>query len=282
MLPTTIKTGSYREPTMHLIAFGLTDTGKVRQHNEDAILLDSSLSLYAVADGMGGHKGGEVASRICLDSMKDYLLQASKGHAPLVGEVDTSHSEATNLLGSAVRFANQAVFEAAYTKPEWRGMGTTIVALTIRGGKVSIAHVGDSRAYLLRQGRFQQLTQDHSWIEEQVRAGLMTRDEALLKQGRNVLTRAVGQEETVKVDLNELELKSADLLMLCSDGLFGMVTDEEIAALIASSSSLETACTELVACANGRGGRDNISVILLKVIEKHGVLAGMKRFFKTG
>jgi protein phosphatase len=265
---------------MELTAFGLTDVGQVRPHNEDAILLEPSLHLYAVADGMGGHKGGEFASRICLDTMRDYLQMAAKGHAPLVGEAAAAHSEAANLLGSAVRFANRVVFEAAFSKPEWRGMGTTIVALTFSGSKVAIAHVGDSRAYLLRQGRFKQITEDHSWIEEQVRAGLMSRDEALSAKGRNVLTRAIGQEEDVLVDLDELELQSGDCLLLCSDGLFGMVADEEIAALIGVAKNPEAACRELVACANGRGGRDNISVILLSVVEGKGLLAGMKRLFK--
>ena len=267
---------------MQLTAYGLTDVGQVRPHNEDSILLEPALNLYAVADGMGGHKGGEFASRICLDTMRDYLLMAAKGQASLVGESDATHSEAANLLGSAVRFANRAVFEAAFSKPEWRGMGTTIVALTVADNKVSIAHVGDSRAYLLRGGQFKQLTQDHSWIEEQVRAGLMSRDEALFAKGRNVLTRAIGQEDPVLVDLDELELQAGDRLLLCSDGLFGMVADEEIAALIGTSGNSEAVCRELVACANGRGGRDNISVILLSAGEEKGLLAGMKKLFTRG
>ena len=264
---------------MQLTTFGLTDVGKVRPHNEDSILLAPELHLYAVADGMGGHKAGEFASRICLDTMKDYLQMAAKGHAPLVGEADSAHSDAANLLGSAVRFANRAVFEAASAKPEWRGMGTTIVALTVNGSHVSIAHVGDSRAYLLRGGKFSQLTEDHSWVEEQVRAGLMSHEEAMVAKGRNVLTRAMGQNDDVKVDLDELELRTGDTLLLCSDGLFGMVADEEIAALLAVSASVEKACTELVACANGRGGRDNISVVLISAAEEKGLLAGVKRLF---
>lgn len=264
---------------MELTCFGLTDVGQVRKHNEDSILLEPSLQLYAVADGMGGHKGGEFASRICLDTMKDYLLMAAKGHAPMVGEPDASHSEAANLLGSAVRFANRAVFEASFSTPEWRGMGTTIVALSIRDNRAVIAHVGDSRAYLLRGGQFRQLTEDHSWVEEQVRAGVMTRDEALFAKGRNVLTRAIGQEELVQVDLDEQELQPGDNLLLCSDGLFGMVADEEIAALIGVAKTPEAACRELVACANGRGGRDNISVILLSVGAGRGLLAGVRRLF---
>lgn len=267
---------------MELTVFGQTDVGQVRPHNEDSILLEPSLQLYAVADGMGGHKGGEFASRICLDTMRDYLQMAARGHAPLVGEADAVHSEAANLLGSAVRFANRAVFEASFSKPEWRGMGTTIVALTVAGNRVAIAHVGDSRAYLLRKGAFKQITEDHSWIEEQVRAGLMSRDEALFAKGRNVLTRAIGQEEAVQVDLDELELQAGDSLLLCSDGLFGMVADEEIAALIGVARNPEEACRELVACANGRGGRDNISVILLTAGEEKGLLAGVRRLFTKG
>jgi protein phosphatase len=267
---------------MELTVFGLTDVGQVRTHNEDSILLEPALNLYAVADGMGGHKGGEFASRICLDTMRDYLQMAVKGRAPLVGEVDGSYSEAANLLGSAVRFANQAVFEAAFSKPEWRGMGTTIVAVTVQVAKVSIAHVGDSRAYLLRGRKFKQLTEDHSWVEEQLRAGVMTRDEALFAKGRNVLTRAIGQEESVLVDLDELELQAGDSLLLCSDGLYGMVADEEIAALVSVAKTPDQACRELVACANGRGGRDNISVILLSVGAEKGLLVGMKKLFTRG
>jgi len=267
---------------MQLTAFGLTDVGQVRTHNEDSILLEPALNLYAVADGMGGHKGGEFASRICLDTMKDYLQMAAKGRAPLVGEVDGSSSEAANLLGSAVRFANQAVFEAAFSKPEWSGMGTTIVAVTVQVAKVSIAHVGDSRAYLLRGGKFKQLTEDHSWVEEQVRAGVMTRDEALFAKGRNVLTRAIGQEESVLVDLDELELQAGDSLLLCSDGLYGMVADEDTAGLVSVAKTPDQACRELVACANGRGGRDNISVILLSVGAEKGLLAGVKKLFTRG
>lgn len=267
---------------MKIISFGMTDVGQVRSHNEDAILLEPSLHLYAVADGMGGHKGGEVASKICLDTLKDYLTRVAQGQMPLMGAADPACSRAANLLGSAVRFANRAVFEAASAKPEWRGMGTTVVALTVADDQAVIAHVGDSRAYLLRSGRFEQLTEDHSWIEEQVRAGLMSRDEALFAKGRNVLTRAIGQEANVKVDLDELALQSGDSLLLCSDGLYGMVADEEIAALISSARSPEAACRELVACANGRGGRDNISVILLAVDREQGMLAGVKRLFTKG
>lgn len=267
---------------MELTTFGMTDVGRVRAHNEDAILLEPALHLYAVADGMGGHQGGQFASKICLDTMKDYLQMAAKGHAPLVGSADSGHSSEANLLGSAVRFANRAVFEAAFAKPEWRGMGTTIVAVLVSGNRVSIAHVGDSRAYLLRNGSFRQLTEDHSWIEEQVRAGLMTRDEALSAQGRNVLTRAIGQEESVQVDLDELELHVGDQLLLCSDGLFGMLADKEIAALISVAASPEAACKELVSCANGRGGRDNISVLLLTASEEKGLLAGLRRVFIRG
>ncbi|MGB4600361.1 MAG: Stp1/IreP family PP2C-type Ser/Thr phosphatase [Trichlorobacter sp.] len=267
---------------MELTACGLTDVGLVRSRNEDAILLEPSLNLYAVADGMGGHKGGEFASKICLDTLKDYLTRAAQGRAPLVGDLDSAHSPLANLLGSAVGFANRAVFEAACAKPEWRGMGTTLVAVTIADNRVAIAHVGDSRAYLLRNGHFEQLTQDHSWIEEQVRAGLMNRDEALFAKGRNLLTRAIGQDATVKVDLDELELQDGDCLLLCSDGLYGMVADEEIAALVSAAASPQAACRELVACANGRGGRDNISVILLTAEAGKGLLAGVKRLFTEG
>lgn len=267
---------------MEITAFGLTDVGQVRPHNEDSILLEPSLGLYAVADGMGGHRGGEFASRICLDILRDYMGMAANGHAPLVGERDSLHSEAANLLGSAVRFANRAVFDAASSKPEWQGMGTTIVAVTAQDRMLNIAHVGDSRAYLLRDGHLRQLTEDHSWIEEQVRAGLMSRDEAMSAKGRNVLTRAIGQEEMVKVDLDELELKLGDRLIICSDGLFGMVTDPEIAALTTAAASVDEACNELIACANGRGGRDNISVVVLSVSGGEGLLSGVKRFFTGG
>lgn len=264
---------------MQLDSFGLTDRGLVRRNNEDSIMLEPQLSFYAVADGMGGHKGGEYASRICLESMRDYLRQAASGSAPLIRGDDTAGSESARLLGSAVRFANQVVREAAEARTEWSGMGSTVVALLFSGNRMTVANVGDSRCYLLRSGQIRQLTEDHSWVAEQVRAGVMGLEEALKVRGRNILTRAIGHEIELKVDLTDLEIQAGDTMLLCSDGLYNLVTEQEMAALIQSSGGLEGGCRELVACANGRGGNDNISVLLVSVVGKGGILAGVKRFF---
>jgi PPM family protein phosphatase len=259
--------------------FGLTDVGLVRSHNEDSILLVPKLKLYALADGMGGHLAGEVASGMVLETLQDYLEKTAKGLVPPVGDDDPLFSESANLLASGVRFANRAVFEAASGKPELRGMGTTIVAVMIVDNRAVIAHVGDSRAYLFRGGKLKQLTSDHSWIEEQVRSGLMSREEAMVATGRNMLTRAIGQEEQVLVDLKELPLKDGDCLMLCSDGLFGMVNDKEIESVLDGYRDPEIACRELLSYANGMGGGDNISIVVVSIKMDSAIMSGMKRLF---
>ncbi|HQB38520.1 MAG TPA: Stp1/IreP family PP2C-type Ser/Thr phosphatase [Deltaproteobacteria bacterium] len=264
---------------MKVTAFGITDTGKVRAGNEDALLLEEKLGLFVVADGMGGHNSGEVASRMAMEVIRDAVSRSAAGEAFVVGTVDPGHSREANLLASAIRLANRTIFEAAADRPEWHGMGTTVVAVLASGNAAAIAHVGDSRVYLLRNRILKQLTADHSLVAEQQRQGLLTEEQARNSKQKNIITRALGQEPEVLVDLLDLELLDGDMLLLCSDGLTGMVSDEEIAALILARTSLEPACRDLIEQANANGGRDNITAVLLAFHKGSAFMSGLKGLF---
>ena len=259
--------------------FGLTDTGMVRDHNEDALLLDEGLGLFAVADGMGGHQGGEIASRMAIEILKDGVSRVLAGGA-LVGAMDRNVSSAANILLSSIRLANLAIFEAAGSNPVWRGMGTTIVALLVSEGRAAIAHVGDSRLYLLRNKKIHQITDDHSMVADQLRKGLISKEEARCSTRKNIITRALGQSADVAIDLHEISLQDGDRLLLCSDGLSGMLLDEEIVALISSRSTPQAACRDLVEQANARGGVDNITALLLFISQTSGLWSRFSRLFQ--
>jgi PPM family protein phosphatase len=263
---------------MGIIAFGITDQGRVRANNEDSVLVDDGLLLYAVADGMGGHKGGEVASHMALDILRDSIVRSNGGNGAILGSVDKNVSREANLLASGIRLANRAIFEAAGSNQDWQGMGTTVAAVLINNGRAGIAHVGDSRIYLLREGTLRQLTNDHSLVAEQLRQGLITAEEAEISTRKNVITRALGQQEDVIVDLQDLELVDGDRLLLCSDGLSGMLKDVEIEALLKAHPVPENACSDLVGQANANGGRDNVTVVVIEYLQKQGLVAGLKKF----
>ena len=264
---------------MEMIAFGLSDAGRVRSVNEDALLLDEKSGLFAVADGMGGHNCGEVASRMAVGILQDNINRAA-GHVAIFGDIDQSFSYQANLLASAIRLANRAIYEAAGSNSAWHGMGTTVAAVLVNNNKVGIAHVGDSRVYLLRQGSLRQITVDHSLVAEQLRKGLISSEEAITSKQKNIITRALGHEATVEVDLYDLEILGGDRLLICSDGLTGMVTDQEIAALIQSRSEPQLACRDLVEQSNARGGLDNITALLLYFDKKNGIVARLKKMLK--
>lgn len=264
---------------MEITAFGITDQGRVRGNNEDSLLVDDRLGLYAVADGMGGHKGGEVASRMAVDILRDSIARATEGNGAILGMVDQNVSREANLLASGIRLANRAIFEAAGSNPDWRGMGTTMVAVLVHGGRAGIAHVGDSRAYLLRNGVLRQLTADHSLVAEQLRKGIITAEEAERSTRKNVITRALGQGDDMDIDMQDLELASGDRLLLCSDGLSGMLKDAEIAALLNAHPAPEAACRDLVEQANASGGRDNVTVVVVEFLQRQGFVAGLKKMF---
>jgi PPM family protein phosphatase len=246
-----------------------TDLGRVRKNNEDCYQIESALNLYVLSDGMGGEAHGEVASNIAVQTVVTHCQQAENNRAtPIFGEPQPDVSERTNRLASAIHLANRKVFEMAEANPEKRGMGATIVAAWIDGQKLSLAHVGDSRAYLLRAGSLDQLTADHSLVAEKVRVGILTPQEADASELQSVLTRAVGTRPTVQVDSDEQMLVVGDSLLLCSDGLTRMVTDPEIASTLLTSTSAQQAADRLVELANEYGGADNVSVIALRVIQK--------------
>jgi serine/threonine protein phosphatase PrpC len=222
-----------------------TDLGKVREGNEDSYLVDPPLLLYAVADGMGGHRGGEVASHLALETVES-LARAGTG-----------------TLADQVHEANRTVFERSQHDRLVTGMGTTLTAARIVDDTVLLAHVGDSRAYLLRAGAFRQLTEDHTLVNRMVKAGEITSAEADVHPHRNVLTRALGTEPDVEVDETDVALMDGDRLLLCSDGLFGMVTEDQIQAILETEPDPQHAADRLVRAANRAGGVDNITALVL-------------------
>jgi protein phosphatase len=271
-------TANRMRPLLHIQAGARTDLGRVRKNNEDFYAIEPALQLYVLSDGMGGEAHGEVASQLAVQTILTHCKQAENSRTtPIFGESSPDVSERTNRLASAIHLANRKVFEAAASNPEQSGMGATIVAAWIDAQRLSIAHVGDSRAYLLRAGSMEQLTADHSLVAEKVRVGILTPQEADASEMQSVLTRAVGTSSSVEVDTDEQALLVGDFVLLCSDGLTRMVTDPEIASTLLTSTSAQESADRLVDLANENGGADNISVIVLRVDEKsEGVFQRLK------
>jgi serine/threonine protein phosphatase PrpC len=257
-----------------------TDIGLVRQNNEDNYYIDAALGLFVVADGMGGHASGEVASNMAVDIIRDYFKGTDKGRPAQIGAYRKECSEATNRLGSSIRLANMAIYEASINKTQLHGMGTTVAAAQVEDNRLSIAHVGDSRLYLIRAGNIEQLTDDHSVVNEQVKRDLITREEAARSEMKNILTRAMGIRTDVEVDLNEMTLAPNDILLLCSDGLTGMVDDETLLSVVTATDDPALACEQLISLANGNGGRDNITVVVVYMGKKKGAFSLILNVFK--
>jgi serine/threonine protein phosphatase PrpC len=233
---------------MKLVVGVRTDKGRVREGNEDDKLTDKTMGLYAVADGMGGHQAGEVASATAIEALRAAVASGTP-------------------IRDAITLANDAVLERSAADERLRGMGTTMTAATLAaGGTLLIGHVGDSRAYLVRDGELRQITEDHSLVEEMVRGGELTPEQAEVHPQRSVITRALGIDPGVEVDLYPVELQEGDRVLLCSDGLTGMVRTEEIAAVLQREPDPQKAASELVEAANEAGGEDNITVVLLDVV----------------
>ena len=254
---------------MHLHAAGLTDVGLKRTHNEDAFLLLPEAQLVCVADGMGGHASGEVAARIAVEELGEFIALSGRDEEvtwPWREEPGLGREE--NRLLNGVRLANLRIFERSQGDARLRGMGTTLVCALFErdGAAVVVGHVGDSRAYLWRGGRLAQLTEDHSLLNDLLRARRLTPEEAEAFPHKNVIVRALGMKETVEVDLTRLPLQEGDLLLLCCDGLSGMLRDEQMAALLERHpGDLEGCARALVAAANDAGGADNITCVLAQV-----------------
>jgi serine/threonine protein phosphatase PrpC len=258
-------------------AAGLTDQGKTRGNNEDAIWVDVKTGLLIVADGMGGHNAGEVASRMAVTTIPENFSQLTKANTS--GEVsDPRFSTETNRLGFCVKVANQMIFEASKRYPQDHGMGTTCTAILIKGDRLSLAHVGDSRCYLIRRGDMEQLTQDHSLVMEQVRHGLLSINDEAVHTGQNILTRSLGTEEKVKIDVDEHPLFPGDVLLLCSDGLGKEMTDAQILEVVNRTPNPSELVKSLIDQCNASGGRDNITVAVAR-IEKVGLAASIMSFF---
>ena len=253
---------------MEVKAYGLSHVGRQRQHNEDSYLVESDARLFMVADGMGGHAAGEIASRIAVDSISEFILHTKEDDGTWPHAYDEHYKRSTNRLMAAVRLANTRVLEAMRKDARLRGMGTTIVACLADDDTMSFAHVGDSRAYLIRNGQLSRITNDHSWVFEQVQAGMLTEAEAEKHPLRNVITRALGGALSVSPDASEIEVRPGDLYLLCSDGLTGMVPEPEILRVVTTNQDLEKACQELIDTANERGGLDNITAILVRAVQE--------------
>ena len=247
---------------MKITASGLTDVGKRRETNEDNFLLEPDHGVYAVADGMGGHAAGEIASHLAIETLREVLHRDDTSGEPMDLE-----AEAEWLRGAIVE-ANRRICDSIRLHDERRGMGTTVVAVVQSGQEAVVGHVGDSRLYLLRGDELDRLTSDHSWVNEQVKLGLMNDDTAQRHPMRNIVTRALGSRPDVLVDLTSLQVQPGDVFLLCSDGLNTMLADEQIHALVlAHRHDPEAACRALIEETNRHGGEDNVTVVVACVAE---------------
>ena len=244
-----------------------TDPGLRRSSNEDSYCTRADLGLYVVADGMGGHVAGEVASRVAVETIQTFIAEtagADKNRTwPFPFEPEISLE--ANRLKAAFKLANRQLANAMADSADLRGMATTASAVLVGKGSACVGHVGDSRVYALRNGQLTQITDDHSWVEEQVRAGTMTASAARQHPWRNVVTRALSGGTDPEIDTVELSPKQGERFLLCSDGLSGVVAHEAIAAILAGGEGLDTICDRLVTAANEGGGPDNITVLVLQV-----------------
>jgi serine/threonine protein phosphatase PrpC len=264
---------------VRIVSGGVTDVGRVRSNNEDCYRIVEPLSLFVLSDGMGGEAHGEVASALAVETIVKYCMESgTDSGAALVANPDPSWSEKTKRLTSAVHLANKNIYESAEAHPEQHGMGATLTAAWIDGSKLSIAHVGDSRAYLLRGGTLQQLTSDHSLVAEQVRRGILTAAEAEESEMQSVLLRALGALPDIEVDTEEHVVFARDILLLCCDGLTRMVTEPEIAGTLQVETDPTKAAQRLIELANERGGVDNITVIVVRIgSESRGWFSWLRR-----
>ena len=254
----------------------LSNTGMVREHNEDAIGSNNDMGLLVLADGMGGYNAGEVASGIAVQTITDLAAEGATREERNDVDPHTGLMRQTIVLRDAVARANKIIFQTAQSQTHCEGMGTTLVAAMFYDNKISIAHVGDSRAYRLRDERFEQLTMDHSLLQELVDRGFYSEEEAQRSTNRNYVTRALGVEPTVEVEVQEYDVLPDDIYLLCSDGQPDMVEDEDIHLTISTfNASLDVVGEQLVQLANEHGGRDNVSVQLAHVLDSFAARKGL-------
>jgi serine/threonine protein phosphatase PrpC len=247
----------------------VSDVGRKRKGNEDSLFVNPEQHLFVVADGMGGHAAGEIASKVAVDSINEFVcLTGGDEEITWPFGLDENISYDGNRLKTAIRYANRKVLEATKEKSEYEGMATTVAAVLVDGDSGNIGHVGDSRVYLVRDGEVSQLTSDHSWVNEQIQSGVISPDQARTHPLRNVVTRALGGKPDLQVDMQQHKAKAGDILLLCSDGLTTMIPDDEIARLMREAGGdVDKAAQSLVSSANAKGGEDNITVLLIRFDE---------------
>jgi serine/threonine protein phosphatase PrpC len=252
-----------------IAAFGRTDVGRRRKINEDSFLVSPEASLFAVCDGMGGHNAGEVASRMAIDTIAGFVERSGvEKEITWPWGLDGEISFDANRLKTAIRLANAQVFQAADNREDLTGMGTTVVAALVSGQAMTIGSAGDSRCYLVRDDRLVQLTRDDSWVSAAVGEGILNSDDVERHPLRNVITKAVGARDSIDLDVVEHRLEPGDIVLLCSDGLHGMLNDHELQKLLLPPlESLEETAASLIDAANEAGGRDNVTVVLLRYTE---------------
>ena len=265
---------------------GLTDTGKVREHNEDTIAFDADIGLLVLADGMGGYNAGEVASGIAVKTILNLVRESVDRQDLKTLDRESGMSRPSIILRDAIHRANKIIYQTARTQPNCEGMGTTVVAMLFFDNRASIAHVGDSRLYRLRSDKFEQVTMDHSLLQELVDRGFYSPEEAQRAANKNYVTRALGVESNVDVEVQEHPVQKGDLYLICSDGLSDMVEDDDIHLTISTfGANLETATKQLIQLGNDNGGKDNISVVAAEILESfpapRGILDKMLGWFSS-
>jgi PPM family protein phosphatase len=265
---------------------GQTDTGRVRDHNEDTIAYDADIGLLVLADGMGGYNAGEVASGIAVKTIVGLVKDAVEREDLRINDSTAGLTRASIILRDAIVRANKIIFQTARTQPQCEGMGTTVVGALFFDNKVSIAHVGDSRLYRLRAAGLEQMTMDHSLLQELVDRGFYSPEEAQRAANKNYVTRALGVEPNVDVEVQEHPVQKGDLYLICSDGLSDMVEDDDIHLTISTfGANLETATKQLIQLGNDNGGKDNISVVAAEIMESfpapRGLLDKMLGWFSS-
>ncbi len=250
---------------MRIETAGRTHVGMKRNHNEDSYLLLPEEGLVVVADGMGGHASGEIASKIAIEELAEFFnLTGKDQEVTWPFKMDKSRSYDENRLSTAIKLANARIFERAGSDQRYNGMGTTIASLYFGGDRAYIAHVGDSRVYRVRDGSFSQLTEDHSLLNDYLKAKKLSAEEIEAFPHKNVIVRALGMKQTVEVEISDFEPRENDLFLLCSDGLYGMISGPQIYEVLSQVDGLERACDRLIQMANAAGGNDNVTCVLAR------------------
>jgi protein phosphatase len=252
-----------------LEAYGQTDVGRRRKLNEDNFLVDTEANLFSVCDGMGGHNAGEVASKMAIETLGAFIAKSHKEkEITWPYGLDVNLSFDGNRLKTAIKLANKKVYKAADNREEYTGMGTTVVAAVVSGNVMTVGSAGDSRCYLLREGKLTQITKDDSWVSAAWAEGILNADEIERHPLKNVITKAVGAKDTIEIDVVEQQLQPGDVGLICSDGLHAMINDEHILnAIHPFPASLQEAAGKLIDAANEAGGKDNVSVVLVRYTE---------------